>query len=91
MCSTVFCCYHSINYRIYNHSSIAGVNSSDLITAIRRSEEIDAEIENERIGSLKILKILLLGSNNFKILLKYSKKFLGGPESGKSTIFKQMK
>jgi polynucleotide 5'-kinase involved in rRNA processing len=36
---------------------------------------IEEEIERDRLASKKVLKILLLG----------------GPESGKSTLFKQMK
>ncbi|KAI1720174.1 g-protein alpha subunit domain-containing protein [Ditylenchus destructor] len=44
-------------------------------TAYRQNQLIEDQIEKERIASKKTLKILLLG----------------GPESGKSTIFKQMR
>uniref|UniRef100_A0A915DJU8 Uncharacterized protein n=1 Tax=Ditylenchus dipsaci TaxID=166011 RepID=A0A915DJU8_9BILA len=53
-----------------------GAEQKDLIKAANhRTQVIDEQIEKERIASKKMLKILLLG----------------GPESGKSTIFKQMK
>ncbi|TMS34806.1 hypothetical protein L596_002323 [Steinernema carpocapsae] len=41
----------------------------------KRSQQIDSQIERERVAQKKVLKILLLG----------------GPESGKSTICKQMR
>uniref|UniRef100_A0A914KQK4 Uncharacterized protein n=1 Tax=Meloidogyne incognita TaxID=6306 RepID=A0A914KQK4_MELIC len=50
-------------------------NEAEKREILRRARTIDEEIENEKLSFKKTLKILLLG----------------GPESGKSTIFKQMK
>ncbi len=55
---------------------------------LKRSQLIDEHIEKERIAAKKTLKILLLGQTH---PVGCSRRISGGPESGKSTIFKQMR
>ena len=57
----------------------------------KRNNEIELQLAKDKISFKKTLKILLLGMFFYFFVDLIDIYVLGGPESGKSTIFKQMK
>lgn len=79
---SMFCC-NSNRFKFYK-------NDAEKKDSVRRNKMIDEEIEQDKMILKKQLKILLLGIY-INILIYFIFNTQGGPESGKSTIFKQMR
>jgi hypothetical protein len=84
-----FCGESSGSIHCWNDPPSIHYSETEVAEILRKHKEIETQIEKDKKMASKTMKILLLGE--FSNLFLASRYFLGGPESGKSTIFKQMR
>ena len=75
----------------FKEPSTSIFSSVDMRELIQQNQLIEQQIELDRLNAKETLKILFLGMCVDGVGEFFSFFNLGGPESGKSTLFKQMK